>query len=99
VRSIHLLILTGIVTVTIAAFSTLSPRQAHATCLTAERGSWTGWVNHCSVPVWVNWDDDNSCDGWSCSDSVGPNRRSTATIGSNVRWCEWTNGRSGKGPC
>jgi hypothetical protein len=87
----------------VGALAILSPlasvQSAEATCLQAQRGSWTGWVNTCSRRVWVNWDDDSYCDGWSCSDNIAPRGRSSATIGPNVSWCEWYDGRTGKGPC
>src|SRR3954451_888212 len=63
---------------------------ANATCLSYEnRGSQTYWQNHCSAYVNVIWDDDDYCDGWSCAENAGPNRRSSIiTRGSNVAWCE-----------
>jgi hypothetical protein len=81
------------------AIALFTPQAAFATCLQASRGGWTGWVNNCNYPIWVNWNDNNNCGNWSCSDRVGGNSRSSATIGNNVQWCEWRYPASGRGPC
>jgi len=81
----------------------IASTQARATCLTID---WSGtgfpaWVNHCSRAVYVNWTDQGSCGNWSCGDNIGPNRRSGADISrrGQVNWCEFYDGRTGRGPC
>jgi hypothetical protein len=75
--------------------------SSNATCLSVLRtnGS-TFWQNNCSVAVNVNWSDNGYCGNWSCSDSIGPGQRSTATIGPQVNWCECQGrGCYAHGPC
>lgn len=70
-------------------FAAALPAAASATCLSVlnENGV-TYWVNHCSVPVSVNWNDEGDCTNWNCSDSVGPNSRETTDVKGDVNWCE-----------
>jgi hypothetical protein len=70
-------------------FAAALPAAASATCLSIlnENGV-TYWVNHCSVPVSVNWNDQGDCTHWNCSDGVGPNSRETTDVKGDVKWCE-----------
>jgi hypothetical protein len=58
-------------------------------CLSINRsGNNTYWHNSCGYTVAVSWTDAGSCSGWSCSDTVGGHRDSTASMTGTVRWCE-----------
>jgi hypothetical protein len=70
-------------------FAVALPAAASAKCLSVlNEGGAAYWVNSCSVPVSVNWNDQGDCTNWSCSDSVGPNSRETADVKGDVKWCE-----------
>lgn len=76
--------------------------NAADTCLEVVRDStFSYWKNKCDRKVYVNWNDSGACKNWSCSSSVGPLKKVTATITrkSNTNWCEWYNGATGRGPC
>lgn len=86
----------------ITAFSWLLINgPAMAACLSIIYGNtFNSWQNHCNREVYVSWTDDRSCSNWSCASSIRPYTKSTATISNGqVRWCEWYDGDSGRGPC
>jgi hypothetical protein len=73
---------------------------AHATCLSIEYHNGHGWwINHCNRAVFVNWNDTVNCGNWNCSDQLGPYGRDSAGPNGRVSWCEFYDGRGGKGPC
>ncbi len=64
-------------------------KRSAKTCLTIHYdGDAAYWLNHCSYPVAVRWDDEAKCQNWSCQDEVPANTRSTAPISRHARWCE-----------
>lgn len=70
-------------------FHPLVPFQPGGKCLSIySAGETAYWLNHCSYPISVRWDDNDKCKNWSCLDEVAANARSTATISRFVRWCE-----------
>jgi hypothetical protein len=69
---------------------TMPPYQrSDKTCLSIHYdGAAAYWLNHCSYPVSVRWDDEDKCQNWSCLDEVPANTRSSAAISRHPRWCE-----------
>lgn len=69
---------------------TMPPYQrSNKNCLSIHYdGDTAYWLNHCSYPVSVRWDDEGKCQNWSCVDEVPANSQSTAAISRHARWCE-----------
>jgi len=88
------------VCISIALMGISYPEIVSATCLMIQAdNTFRYWKNNCNRKVWVSWVDNDTCKNWSCSDSVGPQGSATAMIGNGVKWCEWYDGLTGRGPC
>lgn len=89
------LIVSCAITLTGALFAA-APTRAETVCLRPEWNNTFGsWVNTCNFDVYVNWDDGSSCKDYACSDRIGRNSRSTATLSRRheIKWCENHSGK------
>ena len=70
-------------------FRSIAPFQSGGKCLSIYSvGDGAYWLNHCSYPIAVRWDDNSKCKNWSCTEDIPANARSKAAISRFVRWCE-----------
>jgi hypothetical protein len=93
-KLIALLLATFVLATSAAADSiplrTMPPfKRSAKTCLSIHYdGDAAYWLNHCSYPVSVRWEDEAKCQNWSCQDEIPANARSAAAISRHARWCE-----------
>jgi hypothetical protein len=70
--------------------STAFSHAEAAACLSLEYdGIEDHWVNQCTTPVTVNWNDAGHCKNWACTTTVPPKgRQNSGKFVGRVTWCE-----------